>query len=263
MQTEPTGLQFFDPLLDEVAERMQATNSAVERELLTALFAAMGLFERKMRTLQRSASAPATISTPTPITAQEIAPADSEKGPYYGLGIGHAAKLCIENSGREMHVSEIWDVLHKAGVNTAHSHPHAAVYDGLKRRSSTVRDVVRLPNGNWDLAKRYTKERLAEFMSANRSRTTVAGMEIARQRGARIGQPRKVTDESRADIEARIAAGERMDHIAKVHKMSEGCLRTYYNAAAIREIRERAKQDQADNKDTGPKLVVNNGGPVK
>ena len=55
---------------------------------------------------------------------------------------------------------------------------------------------------------------LAEFERRTLSQRTKEGLEAARQRGARLGRPPKVTDEQLQRANGRIAAGERISTIA-------------------------------------------------
>lgn len=77
---------------------------------------------------------------------------------------------------------------------------------------------------------------------------TRAGVARARERGQHFGQPAKVTEANRLEIETAIHNGERIADIAARHGMSEGCLRTWYPRAVLEEIRrsgplaERPKQ---------------------
>ncbi len=224
------GLVHFASLYMELAERMQANITAEERAATEKLFAAMGLYQLSTGASPLTSSIKA--ASQPPVQAESKA-----RNPYYGMGIGEASMECIKFNRTEMHVADIWEKLKEAGVESAHDNPVHAVYDSLKRRAKRDRDVIRTSQGTWGLVTWYSEDQLAEFRGANRSQRTKEGMAVAVARGARVGQPTKLTDEVIAEFERQVAAGVRVADIAKSMGLAEATFRKAYPKARLKELR--------------------------
>ena len=120
---------------------------------------------------------------------------------------------------------EIWAALAAAGFQSSHNDPPSAVRNALKRRMKTHDDVFVVGDGKWARKDFYTEEQLVEIRKSvggmggrdrvEHTESTKAGMIVARQRGARIGQPKWFTEEREAGRQAlqsrRIGCRDRRD----------------------------------------------------
>jgi len=70
---------------------------------------------------------------------------------------------------------------------------------------------------------------------------TKAGVERAMAAGKRFGQPSKMTDETRAKLEAVLASGGSVVQAAKAAKIAPSTLRLHYKAEDLKRIRARKK----------------------
>lgn len=77
----------------------------------------------------------------------------------------------------------------------------------------------------------------AQFERDQIQERTKKGVDAAKARGVKFGQPPKITDENRPEIEARIYAGERIEDIAKAMGMATATIRKSYPASKLDYIR--------------------------
>lgn len=71
---------------------------------------------------------------------------------------------------------------------------------------------------------------------------TKAGVKVAMERGVKFGQPTKLTPEVKELFEARVAAGESVDTIAKSMKIAPATFRRIYTRPVLDAIRNRIKR---------------------
>lgn len=106
--------------------------------------------------------------------------------------------------------------------------------EGIAFRSLTESIDTKTPIGKFSLA---VLAAAAQFERDQIQERTREGVRRAKECGKVFGQPPKVTDANRMEIEQAIHAGERIADIAERHGMSEGCLRTWYPRAILEQIR--------------------------
>lgn len=179
----------------------------------------------------------------------DVNPGDMQvRSPFYGLGLREAAPKQLAIVGEPQLPREIWDALSATGFQTAHGDPVGAVHSALRRRAKTHNDVLMVGGGKWGRKDWYTEAQLDEIQKsvggmggrdrAAHSERTVMGMKLARQRGAKPGQPTKLTDDVRDAIERGIANGERIPHIAEKLGLAESTIRKWYKGEELTKLKK-------------------------
>lgn len=191
-----------------------------------------------------------------------------ERSPFYGLGLQLAAPKQLQIAGVPQAPREIWAALAAAGFQSSHNDPPSAVRNALKRRMKTHDDVFVVGDGKWARKDFYTEEQLVEIRKSvggmggrdrvEHTESTKAGMIVARQRGARIGQPKWFTEER----ESRVRQALQSRQIGCRDRRDVGkpnMIRTHFKREQLKRLRQEAKsarrEDDAEGTRPGLRLV--------
>jgi hypothetical protein len=185
----------------------------------------------------------------------------SKYSPFYGLGLFQACPKQLSLAEKPQSSQEIWQALDAEGYKTAHSDPIRAVNDALRRRVKTYGDVLPVGGGKWGRKEWYTEEQLKEIAKsvggmggrdkAAHSERTKAGMIVGIERGAKPGQPSKLTNVQWGEVEQLLAQVISPADIADKFGISRQTIYVRYNKHAIKELRlayekERAEEGRKD-----------------
>jgi hypothetical protein len=124
-------------------------------------------------------------------TNAQIPQALPHTSPFYGKGQSGAATLLLQMEGRNMTTAEIARGLQDHGFSFVTKDPIRALEWALKR-ANDLGHVVRVDKSLWAASPNPPN---ASNLEDNRSSRTLAGLELARQRGVRFGVPPKITDD--------------------------------------------------------------------
>jgi hypothetical protein len=113
------------------------------------------------------------------------------ESPFYGKGQPGAATLLLQMEGRNMTTAEIAHGLQNHGFSFVTKDPIRALEWALKR-AADLGHVVMVDKSLWAAAANPPD---ASTLEDNRSSRTLAGLELARQRGVRLGVPPKITED--------------------------------------------------------------------
>jgi hypothetical protein len=147
------------------------------------------------------APAPATLVV-DPISKREA----GSESPFYGLGLGAAAKKQLSLCNRQTQTAkQIWRVLEAAGFKITAKDPVGAVSWALRKRERKIDDVILTNNGQWGLTVWFTPGQIKAFKEARNVATgrdhadhverTMAGIENAKDRGLKWGRPKTIDPE--------------------------------------------------------------------
>ena len=227
-------------------------SSALSNSLAPERWGAKARVNGKLVTVAESELEPEIAQQPLP-----------ERSPFYGLGLQLAAPKQLQIAGAPQAPREIWAALAAAGFQSAHNDPPSAVRNALKRRMKTHDDVFVVGDGKWARKDFYTEEQLVEIKKSvggmggrdrvEHSESTKAGMIVARQRGARIGQPKWFTEEREAEFVTRFKAGKSVAEIAASWGKTTNMIRTHFKKEQLKRLRQEA--EDADGTRPGLRLV--------
>lgn len=184
----------------------------------------------------------------------------SKLSQFYGIGLKEACAklLSLVPEKQAMTAREIWDQLKAEGWTSNHSNPVHSVNDALRRRATTHKDVLLVGAGKWGKPSWYSDDELEEIRKSmggmgGRDRgehieRTKAGMATARQRGARLGAHKKLSDEQGNKILEMAREGASKEKIAKAFDISPASVTNYVRRSgydSVRQLKREGKQLRA------------------
>lgn len=187
----------------------------------------------------------------------------SQHSPFFGIGLKEACPKLLRLIGDKVGKvpqtpRDIWEQLKAEGWTSNHHDPVRSVNDALRRRAKTHRDVMIVGAGRWGRTDWYTEAELEEIKKSvggmgGRDRgdhveRTKAGMATAKQRGARLGALKKLSDEQGTQILDLARAGLTKEKIAKQFGISTASVTNYvksYGYKNLRELRAEGKKARA------------------
>jgi Homeodomain-like domain-containing protein len=185
----------------------------------------------------------------------------SRLSPFYGLGLKEACAklLSLVPEKQAMTAREIWEQLKAEGWTSNHNNPPHSVNDALRRRAKTHGDVLLVGAGKWGKPSWYDDDELEEIRKSiggmgGRDRgdhveRTKAGMATARQRGARLGAVKKLSEEQGRQIVDLVRAGATKEKIATQFGISptsvSNYLKAYTGYSSVRQLRREEKNLRA------------------
>lgn len=209
---------------------------SVYREAIGALTLARAIAASVTTAVEVTPLLPATAPGST-AEARTPKPVMAPGNPYYGLGLGGACSRCLQRAGRPMMAREIWADLEAHGFRSAHEDPIGAVARVLPRRAKTNGDVILVGRGMWDWKPRLSDAQIQEITHnlggmagrdyAKHIEKTKEGMIVARERGAQIGQPKKLNADLVRQFKALMASGVGANKACKTLGFSYGTYRNY------------------------------------
>jgi hypothetical protein len=131
--------------------------------------------------------------------------------PFYGKGQSGAATVLLRMEGRNMTTSEIANGLQEHGFSFVTKDPIRALEWALKR-AADLGYVIKVEKSLWAASPNPPD---LSNLKENRSSRTLAGLELARQRGVRLGVPPKITDDHRQLAASLFEQGETIEEIAR------------------------------------------------
>ena len=194
---------------------------ALYRQALDALTSDTALDAEEEKYIDRAAAALMRIikrrSGPAPELGKALPVAPEDTPPlrsYDGLSVAEAAVAYLQTlpDKEAKAASEIIDHLQDHGYEFSTDHPDVSLSTALRRRASNYMDIIRVKRGRWGLREWYTQKEVTEFSQRER---TIAGMEAAKARGVRMGQPWKITADQAAYIKRRLAEGAKQTDLAR------------------------------------------------
>ena len=233
---------------------------------IAALFRAKAIVGAALATPLAILSDDATMAAP-PATLKAAAAPQSNL--YYGMGLGEACVKCILLAGTSLAPRDIWATLESAGFQSAHDDPISAVARVLPRRAKTHGDVLLVGKGRWNLKAQYNEQDLVAIKKglggmagrdhAKHVEKTKQGMNIARARGAKLGQPYKLTESLAREIKRLMADGKRIREVSDAVGLSYSTIRNYWpiveawqEGDELSLVRRRLGEDGAAVHRTGP-----------
>lgn len=208
-----------------------------------------------VRGMQGLPAAPQTVS-PTPAIEQPAVVKDRALpsiSPFFGLGLREAGPKHLSIVGKPQTAREIWLALDDAGYKTAHGDPVHAVNDAMRRRAKTHGDILLVGEGKWGRKEWYTEQQLEEIRKsmggmggrdrATHSEATKTGMIVARSRGAKPGQPKKLKPEDMKKIEDEIRSGRSVPLIARDFNVVPATIYNSFERGRLRELKAEGKKD--------------------
>jgi hypothetical protein len=180
----------------------------------------------------------------------------STKSPYYGLGLREAGpkRLSMLPPKTAQSARQIWEALAAEGYQSAHRDPVHAMNDALRRRAKTHADVLLVGEGKWGLKSWYSEDDLEEIKKsmggmggrdkASHSEATTRGMLVAMARGAKPGQPRKVTAENVGRIEEMIRSGMPISEVASQIGVTAGTIYNHFPSDKVRALRDEGRKQR-------------------
>ena len=212
-----------------------------------------------VRGLQGAQNFPPATSEPS-LTTAEVAVAPQQNralqanSPFFGLGLREAGPKQLALAGKPQTAREIWIVLDAAGYQTAHGNPTHAVNDAMRRRARRHGDILLVGEGKWGRKDWYSEEQLEEIRKSMggmggrdrsvHSEATKTGMLIARSRGAKPGQPKKLKSDDLQKIEIEVRAGRTAQEIAKSFGVSPATIYNSFEPGYLRELKAEGRQER-------------------
>lgn len=153
------------------------------------------------------AGGPSTPTDDAPQSGGRI----TRDSPFYGKSLAQAAVLAIEQAGQPLTRGEIATRLKEAGWEFVSDTPQTTITFALTQLRNRTGEVVGIADGKWDLTK-WRDPSLAK---------SVQGLNMARERGVRLGPPPKMTPELKALADKMLDENRPLAEIANAVGVSE------------------------------------------
>ncbi len=234
MARDPNEIEKYEAALAalEVAEWMDPADDA-DRDKATAAL-------RRMIRRRKEAGLSAVVTASPRV--EPVKTPEPVKLKLDGLSVSEAAVAMLQHKGTPLGAIQIVRDLAAHGFEMAADNKEASLAMALRRRSDNYQDVYNIGRGLWALRSTLTEKQIS---SAQQRARTVRGMEQAKARGVRMGQPSVLSDEVRAEFERRVSAGEKLKSIAKVTGIAESTYRKYYLGPQLKALRAQGKAKDA------------------
>ena len=168
-------------------------------------------------------------------------PAMDPSSPYYGKSLAAAAVMVMRSEKQPLTASSIARIMKDGGWRFTSSNPPLALSWALRHHRDKTGELVTIPGQKWDFTEARPNSELVS--------KTAAGLQAARDRGVKLGAPRRMTEKMVDKMREMLGRGATNAEVAAALDVAEITVKRY---RALDRHSESAGKDEAP--DLGPNV---------